>query len=125
MSFFFSQSTYPDTIRGVITKCSNIQLVKDNKYKLINESDSICKIDGEWTGFMRFNDFKYFQYGEYTAVELYKMNFILPSDSSYREDLNYFIKDDEENAQKAKEKMEELQREDRKLRAEWGKSFKK
>jgi Na+/phosphate symporter len=44
------------------------------------------------------------------------MEYTLPSDSTYREDLNFFLKDDEENAQIMKEKMEELQRADRKLR---------
>jgi len=47
------------------------------------------------------------------------MDFILPSDSSFREDLINFIKGDEVNAQKFKEGLEEKQRNDRKLRSNY------
>jgi len=50
---------------------------------------------------------------------MYKMDFILPSDSSFREDLINFIKGDEVNAQKFKEGLEEKQRNDRKLRSNY------
>lgn len=68
---------------------------------------------------MRFNEVKYWQYGEYLPVDMYKMDFILPSDSSFREDLINFIKGDEVNAQKFKEGLEEKQRNDRKLRSNY------
>jgi hypothetical protein len=44
------------------------------------------------------------------------MNFILPSDSIFREDLKNLINDDERLAQEIKERYEESQRDDRKLR---------
>jgi hypothetical protein len=52
------------------------------------------------------------------------MEYTLPSDSTFREDLNFFLKDDEENAQIMKEKMEERQRTDRKLREPYSKQNK-
>lgn len=118
-SFFFSPSTYPDTIRGSISNETNIQSDKKNKYKLIDEGKTYCKIDGEWTGMLRFNEVKYWQYGEFPPVEMYKMNFVLPSDSSFREDLIAFIKGDEETSQKCKEAIEEMQRSDRKLKSNY------
>ena len=56
---------------------------------------------------------------DYKLLGKYDDGFILPSDGRYREDLKYFIKDDEENSQKEKERLEELQRKDRRLRKEW------
>jgi hypothetical protein len=44
------------------------------------------------------------------------MEFKLPSDSTLRKDLKLFIEGKEEEAQVEKEKMEEMQRRDRKLR---------
>jgi hypothetical protein len=52
---------------------------------------------------------------------MYKQYFTLPSDSSLREDLNFFIKDDETNAQLYKEKYEQVQRNDRELRLKFQK----
>ena len=42
-----------------------------------------------------------------------------PSDGSFREDLIYLIKDDQEKSQIEKEKLEIRQRKDRKLREEY------
>ena len=46
------------------------------------------------------------------------IDFILPSDSTKREDLNYLIQGKFEESQNAKEKLEQLQREDQKKREE-------
>ena len=48
-----------------------------------------------------------------------KMENTLQSDSWNRDDLKDFIKGDEESAQKNKEKLEEIQRGDRKLREKY------
>lgn len=47
---------------------------------------------------------------------MYETSFILPSDSKIREDLNAFLKNNEILAQENKEKLEEIQRKDRKNR---------
>jgi hypothetical protein len=47
---------------------------------------------------------------------MHKMDFTLPSDSLYREDLILFKQDYQDLAQDAKIYMEELQRHDKKLR---------
>lgn len=46
------------------------------------------------------------------------MDFTLPSDSTFREDLVWFKTQDLDMAQKYKVKLEEIQRNDRKLRGE-------
>ena len=49
----------------------------------------------------------------------------LPSDCRFRDDLVYLLSDDLENSQHFKEKLEQRQREDRKLRKEYQKNAKK
>lgn len=44
------------------------------------------------------------------------MDYVLPSDSSKRDDLIKFVNGDETEAQAIKEKYEDIQRNDRKLR---------
>lgn len=47
------------------------------------------------------------------------MKYILPSDSSFREDLNYLLQNDEKNAQISKENIEDVQRKNRALREKY------
>ena len=49
------------------------------------------------------------------------MGYKLKSDSSYREDMQLWIKNDKEGAQKKKEELEDIQRNDAKLRNEYEK----
>ena len=49
------------------------------------------------------------------------IDFILPSDSTKREDLNYLVKGDLEKAQNSKVKLEQLQRDDQKKRDDYEK----
>ena len=49
------------------------------------------------------------------------IGFILPSDSTKREDLNYLVKGDLEKAQNSKVKLEQLQRDDQKKRDDYEK----
>ena len=83
------------------------------------DTGSFVKIEGRWTSHIEFDGDEYWNVDDYKLLGKYDDGFILPSDGRYREDLKFFIKDDEENSQKEKEKLEELQRKDRKLRKEW------
>ncbi len=49
-------------------------------------------------------------------MPIFQNKIILPSDSSFRSDLQALIENDEAKAQILKEELEELQRNDRKLR---------
>ena len=75
-----------------------------------------ANVEGQWTKSLSFDNVKYWDRDEFPLGHYYKSPFTLPSDSTNRVDLNFFIKNDEIEAQNWKEKMEELQRYDRKLR---------
>ena len=54
-----------------------------------------------------------------------RLNFILPSDSTKREDLIALAKGDLDDAQSKKEKLEQIQRDDLKRREDYIKKMKK
>lgn len=81
-------------------------------------------VEGQWTKSLTIDGVKYWDRDDYPLANYYNSPFILPSDSTFRVDLNYFIKNDEVEAQNWKEKMEEIQRYDRKLRENYQKGGK-
>ena len=83
---------------------------------------SICKISGEWTNNIKFDDVEYWGIHDDPLLTMFHdENLMLPSDGSLRTDLQCFIKGNEDASQKEKERLEVRQREDRKLRAKWAK----
>jgi hypothetical protein len=90
--------------------------VKDCHY-IRNKSCVIFgTVEGEWTKFLKFDNVLYWKSKTLLVAPKYKQDYTLPSDSGYREDLINFIDGDEARAQLIKEKYEEIQRRDRKLR---------
>lgn len=90
----------PDYVEGVI--------VEDNKR-------IVSKLSGTYLGYFEFDGIRYWDARE---VEAFQMNYrnSLPSDSDLREDLR-FLRDQKMNeAQAAKERLENVQRNDRRLR---------
>jgi hypothetical protein len=81
-------------------------------------------IEGEFTNYLRFQGEVVWKHSDYTFPTLRRMAFTLPSDSTFREDLIWLKKGDEDMAQKYKVKLEENQRNDRKLREHYKKNFK-
>jgi hypothetical protein len=73
-------------------------------------------IEGEFTNYLRFHGEVFWKQIDYTFPNFKRMAFTLPSDSTFREDLNWLKKGNEDMAQKFKVKLEEIQRNDRKLR---------
>ena len=59
-------------------------------------------IEGQWTNFLSYDNVKYWEKEEFALAHYYKSKFILPSDSMNREDLNLFIKNDENESQNCK-----------------------
>ena len=104
------------TYRGNIVALNEIKFEKNGKHTKNKDAKSLCKIEGEWTNYISFDGHKYWTVKDYEPIPLYKMEYTLPSDSTNRADLNYLLQNDEINAQAEKEKLEELQRADRKLR---------
>jgi hypothetical protein len=103
-------------LRGQITNFSDINIEANGKHSLKKNAKNYGNIEGQWTKFLSFDNVKYWDREDFTLSKYYKSNFILPSDSTKRDDLNLFIQNDEVAAQSCKEKMEDIQRADRKLR---------
>jgi hypothetical protein len=102
--------------RGEIINFSDVRLSSDCKHEKIKDCKVYSVIEGEWSGFLLFDNVKYWQCTDYNLIPLTEMPFTLPSDSGTRLDLKYLIEGDETNSQKFKEQYEEIQRHDRKLR---------
>ena len=87
---------------------------------------SICKISGEWTNNIKFDDEEYWEIHDNNLLTMYHdENLMCPSDGSLRTDLQCLIKNNIDASQKEKERLEVKQREDRKLRAKWAKEREK
>jgi len=88
-------------------------------YSKKKDVKEICSLSGEWTTHLKIKDKQYWKIKDYSLIPLYKnKEILLSSDSSFRKDLMALIDDDEDLAQKLKEEVEEIQRNDRKLREE-------
>ena len=127
---FFKKSTktnFPDFFQGHIVNSKYIQVDENaSNHTLLKGYHSICKISGEWTNNLMFDDVEYWRIDEENALTMYHdENYRLPSDGSLRTDLLCLEKDKEDASQKEKERLEVRQREDRKLRAEWANKNKK
>jgi hypothetical protein len=77
----------------------------------------LCNIEGEFSNIIRFDDVPYWEYDNYEFPKFLRMGYTLPSDSTFREDIVWLKQDNEDEAQKAKIRLEEIQRNDRKLRS--------
>jgi len=89
----------------------------DDKYKL-------CKIEGEWTRYINFNEICYWRQDEQTIIPMERDSFVLESDAQYREDLMLFKMGMEDQAQEAKIYLETQQRKDKALRDDYNKANK-
>jgi hypothetical protein len=104
-------------IRGQICNLNDVEIdLKKGKHKLKKNAKVIESISGEWTGWLEINKIRYWEKGEYSPATMYQTNYILPSDSKYRADLGEYIKNNDKLAQENKDKLEDIQRSDRKLR---------
>ena len=91
----------------------------DHTYKkVINEH---CVIEGEWTNHIKFDNTVYWNIKDYKYFELYEQEHKLKSDSSYRDDLKCINENLMDLCQVKKEELEEIQRNDHKLRDEYKK----
>ena len=119
---FKKQETRNDFFKGMITK--NKALIKDMSRKAFYSKEMISYIEGHWIDYVMIDGEKYWEIGAVKTPLLTPVTNPLPSDSCYREDLKSFIADNEAESQKNKEIMEEIQRNDRKLREQYSKTTK-
>ena len=122
-NFFKKRTNFPDFFQGHIVHSKYVQVDENgSNHVLLKGFHSNCKISGEWTNSIRFDDVEYWGVHDDNVLTMYHdENKMLPSDGSLRTDLQCFIKGLESASQKEKETLENRQREDRKLRAEWAK----
>ena len=122
-SFFKKRQNFPDYFIGHIVNSKYVQVDENgSNHTLLKGYHSICKISGEWTNNIKFDDVEYWGIHDDPLLTMFHdENLMLPSDGSLRTDLQCFIKGNEDASQKEKERLEVRQREDRKLRAKWAK----
>jgi len=76
----------------------------------------VSKILGSYLGFIEFNGIRYWDIRENIDIKSYEIDKQLPSSSIYRLDKILLGENKVEEAQKMKDKIEDTQRADRKLR---------
>ena len=121
-SFFTKKNTFPDFFKGQIVDASFVTVdEKGWNHTLKKGAQSLCKIEGEWTSSIRFDDEEYWDIENYKLIQMYHYGHMLPSDSSLRLDLISLINDDPEKSQVEKEKNEENEEKDKELRKKYNK----
>jgi len=88
----------------------------------IKEENILSKVSGIWTQYLEIDGTNYWEIWTHLPCDLVPSESHLPSDARLREDLQEFARGDENSAQTAKERLENIQRNDRKLRAKHAKS---
>ena len=118
-----TQKTFPDFAKGGIVSTNEIQIDTAKLQHKCKLKNVLCEVDAEWTNYIRFGKTKYWSKEEYKIPDLLQQYnernekvYIIPSDSIYRKDIQAFKIDDKDEAQKWKEKYEQIQRDDRTLR---------
>lgn len=81
----------------------------------------VCTVTGSYLSHISFDGKKYWDIRENFPISVIELDKNLPSSSVYREDRKLLDEEKLEEAQIAKEKIENLQRKDRKLRQEYNK----
>jgi len=121
-SFFTKKNTFPDFFKGQIVDSSFVTIDESGwNHTLKKGAKTLCKIEGEWTSTIKFDDEEYWDIEDYKLIQMYHHGYLLPSDSSLRLDLINFIKDDPEKSQVEKEKNEENEEKDKALRKKYNK----
>ena len=110
----------PDYFVGDILKVSDVKIDNEGaKHEREKKATSFCSISGEWSSFISFDNEIYWTRNNEDLLSLYFMDFTLPSDSTFREDVKLFKEGKETEAQTIKENYEQVQRDDRKLREKY------
>jgi len=82
----------------------------------------VCKVLGSYLSFVEFNGTRYWDIRENIKIKNIEISGQLPSSSTFREDRILLEQRKMEQAQQTKEKLEDIQRGDRKLREKFNKT---
>jgi hypothetical protein len=114
---FSKKGRFPDYFRGIVTNISTNTKLVDNQLIVKDFGKHVVSnIEGEFAEFINFDNIAYWEYSNYEFPKMRRMGFTLPSDSTFRDDIIMLKSGDEEEAQRCKIMLEEIQRHDRKLR---------
>jgi hypothetical protein len=112
-----------DFFKGLITK--NKSLLKDTSRKAFYSKDIISYIEGHWLEEIMIDGEYYWQLGREKSFPVIDDKCHLESDSTNRPDLQALLAGDEAKAQKLKDELEDIQRNDKKLRDNYMKKLNK
>lgn len=112
-----STQKFPDVINGFIAAKQEVEYNAKTETYTASKDGIYHTIEGEWTSHVNIDGGTYWKHGEYDLLPMERMEFTLPSDSTYRDDVLLFKNGNDDYAQEAKTRLEENQRNDRKLRA--------
>ncbi len=90
--------------------------MEKNIYKIKSKDAVFANFEGEWGYEFNIDGVNYWKQGEAFLDPIEKMEFTLPSDSTFREDVILLKHGFQDYAQLAKMNLENLQRADKKLR---------
>jgi hypothetical protein len=97
-------------------------ILHNGKSKLkVNDSEvleTVCECEGSWLSHLDIANQPYWRIQDYQRATFLSQASLLPSDSSFRSDLVSLARGDEQGAQAEKDRLEDLQRRDRRLRGE-------
>ena len=122
------QKTANDFFKGVVYEMKETGIDKmmkgllNKKYSGINFKEDVINMtevsscEGIWHEYMEIKGRRYWERNDFIAYQLEYEEKPLPSDCLYREDLIVWRSHDLEEAQRMKEKLEVLQRNDKKMR---------
>ena len=124
--FTSKQASFPDSFIGKVVNLEDVTIsTKNSEHKVNDKAMSFLNIKGQWASHITFDEDEYWDKEDYSLLNINEVGYKCPSDGRNRLDLQALIKNDEETSQKEKEKLEVLQRADRKLRANYAKEHQK
>jgi hypothetical protein len=109
---------FPDYYTGFIARTADVTKNKKGHY-VAKEAAMFSKYEGEWAYDFNADGVNYYKQGEVKVYPMERQEFTLPSDSSFREDLLLLKAGYEDYAGLAKMKLEDIQRNDRKVREKY------
>ena len=123
--FFVSKKTFPDYFKGKIVDLKDVNIdEKGVNHTLKANSKEYGKFEGQWTSYISFDNVEYWNNNKTKSLTIFSHEFTLPSDGRYREDLINLIKGNQEQSQSEKEKLENIEKQDKKLREKYLKNKK-
>ena len=113
-SIFAKKKFRDDHIKGFIT--NDKTLIKNPDTSVFDDKGHISYCEGNWIESLSFDGKSVYELNQYKPEPLIRKKSPLPSDASLRQDVQALIKGDEAESQRWKDLMENVQRNDRKLR---------